>query len=857
MAEVQSSFKLVIQVTGAPAAKQQFDQMAGAVEGAEKKVNSAADGVAQGSGKFREAFTEIAASVAIIDGPLGGIASRITAFSTVVRGGLGVGLLVAGVAGIGAALNKGVMAAEAYESAIGRVDKILKVTGNSAGVTAFQVEQWATAVRDRTGAVRSELLTSAAALASYANITGDNFRKSLELAADAQKVFGGALEESAARLGEILASPADGFEQLTEMGVVLTKSQEELVKKMQDVGDIAGAQALILDELKNRYGGVGTTNPDSLTGAIQAATAAVEDFWIALGQTEAGEVFKTTAREVVGIFTTITNLIKDREVSSKSMLAITQEIAELEKQRAEYEKIGDTFAVDQINADIAAKTQELRGIEEQLAQADSRAGQAQVDSQRVERDRQTKEVQTQIKAVKEEIFKLDNDDLAVKAKQVEKEKERLKTLLDKGKIEKATYDEAVKAQDELLAAERRKAAKEEEESNKGKRDQNATVVEDLRREVEARRVSERELAIETELRKLNAEATAEQIAQVRELAGKKYDLIEALKAQEQAEKDLLKDQMKTGEFLLELDEKLAAARRGGTERDRFIAENLKGLPDRALAGEMPEAMDAAKSGLGELFDLDMARDLTEQYDVLRTIREQMLNLDRLYKEGRISAKVYSEAHRDAMIAALLESDNLADGVQAGFLQVARDMETGAEMVASGIQSMAAATTDAVADFFMTGEFNVRKFTESILRDLARIAAQRVVLSAFTSFMGGFADGGVFDKGQVVDRFQRGGVVTGPTLFPMANGMGLMGEAGPEAVMPLKRGADGKLGVSGGGGTQQFNFAFDVKVEGGGGGMGQGQDGERAGEAMARAAYSKFQEMLMREKGPGGILYRGY
>ena len=43
-------------------------------------------------------------------------------------------------------------------------------------------------------------------------------------------------------------------------------------------------------------------------------------------------------------------------------------------------------------------------------------------------------------------------------------------------------------------------------------------------------------------------------------------------------------------------------------------------------------------------------------------------------------------------------------------------------------------------------------------------------------------------------FANGGVVGGPTVFPFANGIGLMGEAGPEAIMPLSRGPDGKLGV---------------------------------------------------------------
>lgn len=63
--------------------------------------------------------------------------------------------------------------------------------------------------------------------------------------------------------------------------------------------------------------------------------------------------------------------------------------------------------------------------------------------------------------------------------------------------------------------------------------------------------------------------------------------------------------------------------------------------------------------------------------------------------------------------------------------------------------------------------------------------------------GEFGLGGVFSRGRVVP-FAGGGVVGGPTYFPMASGgVGLMGEAGPEAVMPLKRGRDGKLGVSAG------------------------------------------------------------
>jgi hypothetical protein len=64
----------------------------------------------------------------------------------------------------------------------------------------------------------------------------------------------------------------------------------------------------------------------------------------------------------------------------------------------------------------------------------------------------------------------------------------------------------------------------------------------------------------------------------------------------------------------------------------------------------------------------------------------------------------------------------------------------------------------------------------------------------------FQAGGAIAQGRVMP-FARGGIVRGPTAFPMRGGTGLMGEAGPEAIMPLRRGPDGRLGIeaSGGGG----------------------------------------------------------
>lgn len=115
----------------------------------------------------------------------------------------------------------------------------------------------------------------------------------------------------------------------------------------------------------------------------------------------------------------------------------------------------------------------------------------------------------------------------------------------------------------------------------------------------------------------------------------------------------------------------------------------------------------------------------------------------------------------------------------------------------------------VVDGTMKADEAFKSFMSSVLKQLYQEMAIDPAVSFLKSFL---ADGGVMSRGRLT-AFANGGVVNGPTVFPMANGMGLMGEAGPEAIMPLKRGPDGKLGVEGGGGVtvvQNINVSTGVQ-----------------------------------------------
>jgi hypothetical protein len=175
-----------------------------------------------------------------------------------------------------------------------------------------------------------------------------------------------------------------------------------------------------------------------------------------------------------------------------------------------------------------------------------------------------------------------------------------------------------------------------------------------------------------------------------------------------------------------------------------------------------------------------------------------------------SDKKYSEAAIQGAVARL-EAINKE---KAALEQMQSLQQSAADIIGDGLMSMVDGTKTVKEAF--------RDMARDIIKQLYEVLViQRLVGSAqngtgIAGLIGGlFADGGAFSAGRQIQAYANGGVVGGPTYFPMAGGKtGLMGEAGPEAIMPLKRGKNGKLGVSVEGGSGSVVVNNNINVTGG-------------------------------------------
>jgi phage-related minor tail protein len=307
---------------------------------------------------------------------------------------------------------------------------------------------------------------------------------------------------------------------------------------------------------------------------------------------------------------------------------------------------------------------------------------------------------------------------------------------------------------------------------------------------------------------------------------------------------------KDDQSLAELRAKVVALRGGGSKEDANIAGAVAGRRKELTAGLSGSGMDPQFQNMvmaqelkdaaeAEALKAEIARrtktggtsgSKKDPIAELKAEQAQRQALLPLYGEERdyLEAK-YAVLGKLGESAATLSEQELEGLIQTN---LALDKQ---EQVRKNLLDLSNTIASSFSDSFMSivdGTSSVKDAFRSMALDIVKHLYKVLVMQQMINSIGGAiskspnatiakiggglesykaANGAAFSGGNVIP-FASGGVVGSPTYFGMGGGQtGLMGEAGPEAIMPLKRGADGKLGVATTGGSQSITVVQNINV----------------------------------------------
>jgi lambda family phage tail tape measure protein len=218
------------------------------------------------------------------------------------------------------------------------------------------------------------------------------------------------------------------------------------------------------------------------------------------------------------------------------------------------------------------------------------------------------------------------------------------------------------------------------------------------------------------------------------------------------------------------------------------------------------------------------------------------------------------------------------GIAGGYADILTDASDVAGQTRNVFVNSFNSISDSLANLVTTGKMNFKSLVSSILSEIAKIAIKIAASQALQSIFGSTggtsggsgwgaaigaiasavtnAKGGVYNSPSLSQ--YSGQVVNKPTMFAFAKGaaLGVMGEAGSEAIMPLSRGANGELGVTvhgGSAGGVNVNVVVNVNSDGTADATASGDNralGKQWGDAMLNAARQQIAQDLR----PGGQIY---
>jgi hypothetical protein len=350
--------------------------------------------------QFKSFGKNASAAVASIDGPLGGISSRISSVTTLFTSGTAaVTLFAAAVTGGVLAIAQGVKELDKLNLELAKTEAILKATGNAAGFTGEQLQTQAQDIARATLASTEGIQQAQAILLTFNRVSNDVFTDAINLSQDLATVFGGTAASSATQLGKALQDPIKGITALNRVGVSFTDTQKEQIRLFVEGGETAKAQAIIIGALKDQVGGAG----ESVTGGLAGATDTLGQNWseFVAALAEGTGAYDATIDFINRLASGIKNVTDDYNEAESAAVAFQQaldlkfDIAEAE-QNLEGLTEGTTLYIQRLSEVNQLRAQEAELLEKagKVAEKENekrlKEGQAQKDSiltqQRLDRE---------------------------------------------------------------------------------------------------------------------------------------------------------------------------------------------------------------------------------------------------------------------------------------------------------------------------------------------------------------------------------------------------------------------------------------------------------------------------------------
>jgi len=716
--------------------------------------------------------------------------------------------------------NQIISASIEQEEALQRVETALKSTGGVSGKTAIELEKMAGSLQKVTTFGDETIMGLQALLLTFKDIKGDVFDQATKAALNLSVAMKQGLKESAVMLGKALNDPIMGLTAMRRVGIQFTKDQEEQIRALIKSGEVMKAQKIILAELKSQFGGMARAMRETLGGAIQSLKNAWGDLFEmnkrenftelrqkieALTEVISSDKFKRGADIFFGAIVegamkamqgivflaenmeALINVIKGMAIAwaSLKIMTIVGHIIAFAKAMGGLTisfnaflipfgivvgkfmlLIGSVYALIRLFGNLTDRTKSMTEAQREL----------------------NREVSSYLGMGKGLLYGLDKAGRVRTPGGYEETDWRNLALEAKyGKKEEAPWEPPDLGPDlESAKSKANELAKALQRYRDGIAELTLSVADYQRYQLDQWFANE-----------------AKAIGMVPPELQKLYDLRKAIIAQEEYAQSA---ENKTQEIIRALQQEAESLR---------LTETAQKAMNLAREAGVEVGSDLYRSIYAQVEANEALRESMNLASQVESIRESLLTQE---ESIRVSYQRQIDIVQSAIDAQVLAVDEGTLLISDLYRQMGQELEaiseeTFNEKMASAFEGWANSFSSQLNDLLWKSDVTFEEIAQSFARMITQMLIQFMIVEPFVKWargLFGFSDGGVLSMGRIVP-FAQGGIVTKPTIFPMAGGMGLMGEAGPEAVMPLKRGRDGRLGVEAEGGGDTVNVTMNINA----------------------------------------------